>query len=394
MDKKFFSITILTPLFCIFFVINTLCIAQRSLKIQSINTLDRALRVKPIFNFNFETTRTEFKKTMLPLLEKNNIVFVDRNPDVILICGAPTKHMLTLKYPHIFLDEEESASISDLVRRSLRNPYTIAVFKNTTLRPKSLYNLPIKYHFKLIMDGFSASKKIKYSSLSQAEQQKMRSVLWDIQRSPFKNILHPLTEQIIDFETERPVDVFFAGTINENNPAGLHRALLMKKLRAMKQFEIITHSGRLPKEEYLDLLRASKIAVSPWGNGEWAWRDYEAMYSGAVVIKPDTSFVLAVPDLYRNNKYYVACKPDFSDLEEKIAYVLENYEKFTDMRKNARNLLLDHWNYQKIAQNLAHKLRQAFQNYNISKAMRKKSTISRPKGFLLKTALKKNLITS
>src|SRR5579872_6627184 len=261
MNKKIFSITLLTPLFCIFFVINTLCIAQKFLKIQSINTLDRALRVKPIFNFNLETTRAEFKKTMVPLLEKNNIVFVDRNPDIILICGAPTRTMHDLKFPHIFLDEGESASISDLVRRSLRNPYTIAIFKNTTLRPKSLYNLPIKYHFKLILDGFSALKKIKYSPLSQAEQHKIQSVLWDIQRSAFKNNLYPLTEQIIDFETERPVDVFFAGTINENNPAGLHRALLMKKLRAMKKFEIITHNGRLPKEEYLDLLRTCKIAI-------------------------------------------------------------------------------------------------------------------------------------
>jgi len=105
------------------------------------------------------------------------------------------------------------------------------------------------------------------------------------------------------------------------------------------------------------LLRTSKIVISPWGNGEWCWRDYEAIYSGAVVIKPNSDFVHAVPDLYRNNKYYVACNPDFSDLEEKISYVVENYEKFIDMRKNARNLLINHWGYEKIAHNLATAIR-------------------------------------
>jgi len=387
MNKKFFSILILISLFCVFFLVNALCVHE-----------EKTLKIQAIFNFHLNRTEHEFKKTMVPLLEKNNIVFVDRNPDIILICGAPIKNMLTLTHPHIFLDEEESASISKFVRKCLRNPYTIAVFKNRTFRPKSLYQLPIKYHFELILDGFFASEKIKSKTLSKNEQKKIQSVLWDTYRSPFNktfnNNLEPLKEQIIDFETKRPVDIFFAGTINEDNPPGLHRVLLMDKLKTIKKFKIVAHNGQIPKEQYLDLLRTSKIAVSPWGNGEWAWRDYEAMYSGAVVIKPNSDFVQAVPDLYCNNKYYVACKPDFSDLEKKISYVLENYEKFTDMRKNARSLLLDHWDYEKIAQNLAHELRHAFQNYTISKAMRKKSTISRPKSFVLKTALKKNLITS
>jgi len=377
MNKKIFSITILTPLFCIFFLVNALCVGQ-----------NKTLKIKPIFNFSYKFSRDEFKKSMVPLLEKNGIVFVDHNPDVILICGSPLKNMHTLKQPHIFLDEAESASIPEMRRVCLRNPYTIAVFKNTTLRPKYLYNQPIIYHFKLIKDGFSASQKIKYASLSQTEQQKIRSVLWDTYRSAFKNNLQPLTELNIDFDAERPVDVFFAGTINGNNPPGRHRANLLKKLTTIKKFKIVAHKGRLPKNDYFDLLKNSKIAISPWGNGEWCWRDYEAIYSGAIVIKPDTSFVQAVPDLYHNNKYYVACNPDFSDLEEKISYVIENYQQFIDMRKNARKLLIDHWDHEKIAQDLAHEIRQAFKKYNLSQATKKKLITARLKSTSRKKSIK------
>lgn len=334
----------------------------------------KVLRIQPIINFNFKTTAYEFEKNMMPLLEKYNIAFVNRNPDITLICGSLTKDMLKLSKPRILLDDSESASISHLTRKSLKNPYTIAVFKNTALRPRSLYNQMLKYHFNLI--SFN-KKNINMDTLSQHELQKIRAVLWDTYRSPFNNSLDgnnliPLKELTIDFDAEkpveRPIDVFFSGSVSDKNPPGVHREKLMRTLESIQlshpKRTIVSHKGRLLKNEYLDLLRTSKIAVSPWGNAEWCWRDYEAIYSGTIVIKPDTDFVQAVPDLYRSNKYYIACKPDFSDLEEKIFYVLENYEKLTDMRKDARNLLVDHWNDEKIAYDLAQALREAFEKYS------------------------------
>jgi len=360
-----------------------------------------ALRVQPIFNFHFQDSARVFKKNILPLLEKNDIVFVDDNPDVILIFGRPIKDMRSLKYPHILFDETESASICGKIKKNLKNPYTKAIFKNTTLRPKSLYNnTPLKkHHFKIIKNNPSTLRNSKIRShsknerrkirsallavrplstneqqkirsallavrpLSTNEQQKIQSVLWDTYRSPFNDALKHLKEHAIDFDAQRPVDVFFAGTINSSSTPGLHRTQLVKKLETIKKINpkktIISHIGRLPKEEYFDLLKKSKIVISPWGNGEWCWRDYEAIYSGAVVIKPDTSFVHAIPNLYCNDKYYVACKADFSDLHKKISYVLANYQKFTDMRKKARNLLANHWDNEKIAQDLAKAIRQA-----------------------------------
>ncbi|MCJ8330035.1 MAG: hypothetical protein MJH11_08635, partial [Lentisphaeria bacterium] len=56
-------------------------------------------------------------------------------------------------------------------------------------------------------------------------------------------------------------------------------------------------------------------------------------------IKPDTGYVRSHPDIYKNDITYVPCRPDFSDLEEKIRYVLNNYDEFKTMRINNRKLL-------------------------------------------------------
>ncbi len=54
------------------------------------------------------------------------------------------------------------------------------------------------------------------------------------------------------------------------------------------------------------------------------------MYSRVVIIKPRCDYVKMVPDLY-DEKRMIFCKPDYSDLEEKINYILEHYDEYKEM---------------------------------------------------------------
>jgi len=324
------------------------------------------LRVLPIINFTqyAKPSKRVFVATMMPLLQKNGIIFVEESPDLVLICGT-ARVGLCKKFsnkPIVILDSAEAASMQPHVRHCLKEPNVRAVFKNTVLRPGRNYNKPTvycSYHFKLINDGCKKLVESQPSPLADQELQKVHCVLWDFFRSFLNADLETIKSEKIDFNAERPIDVFFAGSVISHSPRGMHRREAFKSLRAIKDnnLNIIIHEGRLPKDEFLALLKKSKIAVSPWGYGEWCWRDYEAIHSGAVLIKPDTSFVRAVPDLYQNDVYYVSCKADFSDLHEKITYVLNNYSRFIKMRKNAKRLLVSNWNYEKHAKNLADALR-------------------------------------
>ena len=74
--------------------------------------------------------------------------------------------------------------------------------------------------------------------------------------------------------------------------------------------------------------------MSPLGYGEMALRDIEATMFGSVLIKPDVSYIDSKPFLYEDKETYIACKYDWSDLEEKIDYVLSDYD-------NIRNRLVE-----------------------------------------------------
>jgi hypothetical protein len=82
---------------------------------------------------------------------------------------------------------------------------------------------------------------------------------------------------------------------------------------------------RLSREDYLNTMYNCKIVLSPFGFGEVTPRDLEAAMFGCVLIKPDMSYLEMIPDIYVPNETYVACKHDFSDINEKIDYVLSDY---------------------------------------------------------------------
>ncbi len=82
---------------------------------------------------------------------------------------------------------------------------------------------------------------------------------------------------------------------------------------------------RLPLNEYYNRMSNSKIILAPFGFGEIAPRDLEATMFGSVLIKPDMSHLETLPNLYIPYKTYVPCKHDFSDLNEKIDYVLSDF---------------------------------------------------------------------
>ena len=82
---------------------------------------------------------------------------------------------------------------------------------------------------------------------------------------------------------------------------------------------------RIPIEEYYNRMSNSKIILAPFGFGEIAPRDLEATMFGSVLIKPDMSHLETVPNLYVPYETYVPCKHDFSDLNEKIDYVISDF---------------------------------------------------------------------
>tara|TARA_R110002012_G_scaffold15562_4_gene61684 strand:+ start:385 stop:1410 length:1026 start_codon:yes stop_codon:yes gene_type:complete len=138
------------------------------------------------------------------------------------------------------------------------------------------------------------------------------------------------------FQYPQGVDVYEHGhlqSIHYDN----HRKPMMEVLSKMDyNIAKLTNGIRVSQQEYYQRISNAKILLAPYGYGEMAPRDLDAAQFGAVLIKPDMSFVDTIPNVFNNNETYIACKHDYSDLQEKIDMVLGNYKNYQYIIENAR----------------------------------------------------------
>ncbi len=109
-----------------------------------------------------------------------------------------------------------------------------------------------------------------------------------------------------------------------------HRKNLMDTLGDKYRLAKLKNGVRLPKKEYYQMMYDSKIILAPIGYGEMAPRDLESASFGSVLIKPDMSYINSKPFIYQDNETYISVKYDWSDLEEKVDYVLSDWKNIRD----------------------------------------------------------------
>ena len=116
-----------------------------------------------------------------------------------------------------------------------------------------------------------------------------------------------------------------------------HRKPMMDVLSKLNYNIAKLENGvRVPQQEYYQKISSAKILLAPFGYGEMAPRDLDAAQFGAVLIKPDMSFIDTVPNVFEDKQTYIACKHDYSDLEEKIDIILGSWNDYSYIIENAR----------------------------------------------------------
>ena len=87
---------------------------------------------------------------------------------------------------------------------------------------------------------------------------------------------------------------------------------------------------KLPYQEYVKNLWSSKVCISPYGMGEFCFRDLEAMVFGTIILKPSHKMVDTLPNLMIDDETFIACKYDWSDLEEKLDFIFSNFNEVNE----------------------------------------------------------------
>ena len=95
---------------------------------------------------------------------------------------------------------------------------------------------------------------------------------------------------------------------------------------------------RLPFQEYINTLYQSKMSLSPFGQGEVCYRDFEIFEFGVVMLKPTMERVNTKPNPYIANETYIPVDLDWKNLNEIVMKMLDNSDKLSYIIDNSRKV--------------------------------------------------------
>jgi hypothetical protein len=124
-------------------------------------------------------------------------------------------------------------------------------------------------------------------------------------------------------QEDRPIDLHARIAVKGTPWYTAMRNEALEAAQKITGLQVVCH-GRISRQEYIRELASSKICFSPFGYGEVCWRDYEAVLTGALLVKPDMAHMDTNPDIFRPFETYVPVRWDLSDLNEKVHYYAEH----------------------------------------------------------------------
>jgi len=223
------------------------------------------------------------------------------------------------------------------------------LFKNQTLPTRKHYKTP--YAHNKWFWGSGSDLDLSYN-ISENEWNKIKLTGWNLgQLLPdYRNF------QPINNNKTLDISAIFRGEHDYNEDHNSqnnhfyqdHRSGLWNKLENL-QTDYSMMCTKLPKLEYLQSLWNSKIALSPFGMGEICFRDFECMQFGTIFIKPNHNLVHTIPNIYEDGKTYIGCKYDWSDLEEKVDYIMSNFKELNEnINLELRKKFIEGYDYDKL----------------------------------------------
>jgi len=115
----------------------------------------------------------------------------------------------------------------------------------------------------------------------------------------------------------------------------------------------VARGASVPLYRFTAELKHSKICFSPFGYGEVCWRDFEAIMTGSVLLKPDMSHIETYPDIFRPMETYIPVRWDMEDFEPTVRRVLEDEDLCNSIAKRAFEVLSDYASSDQFADQMA-----------------------------------------
>ena len=174
------------------------------------------------------------------------------------------------------------------------------------------------------------------------------------------NVAHnwPHLQQMQVGNVDRDVDVcaIYQGILDNGNMDHELRTDVLYTKHRKTAWDILDNlndkynvvKGQSTPQQFVEVMKRSKIGLSPFGMGELCYRDLELIQWGCLLVKPDMSKVITEPDFFKPMETYVPVKADWSDLNETIEKVLANFKDYEYIIGNARQKVVEMYSYENV----------------------------------------------
>ena len=246
------------------------------------------------------------------------------------------ERIIDVSVPVIIFEITDGSQIG--LRELLPYDNVRAILKRSIFKPKTLNNEVIdRYHVFLMHDQARVSNP-KYKAgrpkqLTVRELDKVYPLLSFASLAGVRNLLR----KEINWKEERPIDLHFAGTTSyKKTEIEWHRKQAINAIKGWDGNKVASSGRKMSVRAYRQQLLKTKVTLSPWGWGETCHRDFEAMLSGSVLLKPDMRHVDTWGDLFVDGETCFFCKPDLSDVRDKTQMILDKWDSLREMRIEAK----------------------------------------------------------
>lgn len=223
-------------------------------------------------------------------------------------------------------------------------PFVDLYAKNQLLRDHSLYTTSLhgnRYYSEYYNRhrGIVDTDVDRLREPAQPEQLSKLAVSWNLGLGDYRTftkwgrrvrILWPWANyrpEVTPAWADRDIDVSYRVAMHSHLATiAYHREETRRRLEdiaATGKYRVVLGS-KVPHREYQEEIRRTRVLPSPFGLGEFCFRDIECLRAGAALFKPDMSHLETWPDYYEPDITYVPYSWDFSDFQDKLVELLES----------------------------------------------------------------------
>lgn len=289
------------------------------------------------------------------------VEFVEDEEAEIVFCDVTYFHnnyaARTEKRKYVLFEWSDHAGVEPAPRHRavLERPEVLLWLKQLSFRDANMHNAPYygsRYHFNLLGDALNlpTTWRPQVRPISEAGLRKIHPLIPTVSSKRFEHLRRYL-EAPTDFN-ERNIDVAFMGNLNfpRDPSVTAHRVAGAQAVSSLYSRSFVVaanpfnHETRrvgdvFGRDFFYSTLRRTKIFVSACGRGEFSFKDYESLYLGCILVRPDMGFVEGYgPDVY-SHPAVVYCKHDFSDLPQIIDDIINNGDLYLSRTNELREMI-------------------------------------------------------